>query len=354
MSTSIVKRDCLASLNFHLDDLAVKAYKPISGEWDLVTVVGEIPQYKVLLTFHTHHLNINLVSKLTEWSTIDLSIKKEFEMQGLCRAVHIIYSDSPSLMVAKRKEVELYRYVPSETLQLLKKIRFEHFIDEAAYFEVQKLSLEAFGIFGVAAYARGLNKYLERIYEAIIYDLKSNRYVRKLEIKQESSMVVPLVLEKKKLIAVGTGSFVNFLKISNLRVIKRLKVPSDNEAVFDVRYLETRDVIIVYVKSEEDMSAGPKLFFWKADGLKFIQGPIKWISHNIAKNFHTFDGFDFYFSLASQTKVVFQNIRGYRKEKELELPPKSSGWSFYKILGKNRIICVCRNQTRFYFVLVTY
>lgn len=339
---------------FHLNDLAVKGYKPVNGLWDMVTIVGEIPKHKILLTFHGHHMNMNLTSRLTEWNTLDFSINKEYELQGQCRAVHIIHSNPPRLLIAKRKEVELYTYILSGSLELIKRIPLETFFEDASYYEVQKLSLEHFGLFGIAAFARGLNKGLHKVYDVRFYNLKGNKYVKKLKIKQESSMVVPLVFEKKSIAIIGTGKNLNIFQVANWRLTKRLKVPSDDEVIFDIKYLKTRDLLVVYTKSEEDMSREPKLFFWQTEGLRFIKGPVKWIAHNISKNFFVFDGFDYFFSFASQTKVLFQNIRGVRKEMEIELPIKSSGCSLYKIIDKNRILCICRNQSKFYLALITY
>ena len=167
-------------------------------------------------------------------------------------------------------------------------------------------------------------------------------------------MVPSLVLQEKSLVVIGTGNYLNVFQIPSWQLTKKVKIPCENETVFDMKYLKTREAVVVYVRSEEDMANVPKLFFWSVDGLKFVKGPVKWISHNISKNFFVFDGFDFFFSLASQTKVVFQNIRDFRREKDLELPLKSAGCSFYKLVGKDRIICVCRSLTKFYLALIIY
>ena len=181
-----MKRESKSTLSMSLEDLAVKGYKPINGEWDMVTIVGEIPEHKILLTFHNHYLNINLSSTLTEWNTLDFSITKEFIMQGHCRAVHIIYSTDPRLVVAKRNQVEIFQYIQSVKLVSLKRISLEHFFDEAAYFEVQKLSLEKFGMYGITAYGKGLQKGKHRQCEINLYGLKGNKHLKRIVIEQKS------------------------------------------------------------------------------------------------------------------------------------------------------------------------
>lgn len=52
------------------------------------------------------------------------------------------------------------------------------------------------------------------------------------------------------------------------KLIRKVKLAKTKDVIFDLKYMESMNVVIAYLKNEEDMTREARVIFLKIDGLK--------------------------------------------------------------------------------------